>query len=155
MESTSFLSREDFTGVIRNSPLIAIDLIVKNSRGEVLLGFRNNSPARNTWFVPGGRIRKNETIEKAFQRITGDELGQVLQLTDSQFYGIFEHFYPGENTFDEPGLDTHYINLAYEIRNFDETNLNLRHQHTGFRWMTVEQVLTDRGVHQNARLYFK
>jgi colanic acid biosynthesis protein WcaH len=155
MDSTSFLSREDFTGVIRNSPLIAIDLIVWNKRGEVLMGFRNNSPARGTWFVPGGRIRKNETLEKAFQRISGDELGQVLHLADSRFYGVFEHFYPGENTFDEPGLDTHYINLAYEVRNFDESALNLRHQHTGFRWMTLEQVHSDPDVHPNAKRYFQ
>jgi colanic acid biosynthesis protein WcaH len=155
MDSTSFLSREDFTGVIRNSPLIAIDLIVWNKRGEVLMGFRSNSPAKGTWFVPGGRIRKNERLEKAFQRISGDELGQVLHLFDSRFYGVFEHFYPGENTFDEPGLDTHYINLAYEVRNFDETNLNLHHQHTGFRWMTLEQVFTDSEVHKNAKLYFQ
>ncbi len=41
--------------VIKNAPLVSIDIIVKNKDGKILLGFRNNEPAKNTWFIPGGR----------------------------------------------------------------------------------------------------
>ena len=40
--------------VIKNAPLVSIDIIVKNKDGKILLGFRNNEPAKNTWFIPGG-----------------------------------------------------------------------------------------------------
>lgn len=51
-----FLSQEDFATVVRSTPLISIDLIVENERGEFLLGKRTNRPAQGFWFVPGGRV---------------------------------------------------------------------------------------------------
>jgi hypothetical protein len=47
-----FLSQEDFATVVRSTPLISIDLIVENERGEFLLGKRTNRPAQGFWFVP-------------------------------------------------------------------------------------------------------
>lgn len=56
------LSDEDFLNIIDKTPLIAIDLIIKNPDGDVLLGKKLNEPAKDKWFVPGGRILKNESI---------------------------------------------------------------------------------------------
>ena len=56
-----------FIEVVKNSPLVSIDLIVRNAQNEVLLGLRNNEPAKNYWFTFGGRIYKNERIAQAFQ----------------------------------------------------------------------------------------
>ena len=80
------LSVEDFAGVVRLTPLVAIDLIVRDSAGRVLLGERKNEPAKGSFFVPGGRITKNETLTAAFRRITRAELGVERSLTDSPFY---------------------------------------------------------------------
>ena len=66
----NFLDKDTFSTVIENAPLISIDLVVKNSEDKILLGQRVNKPAKNSWFVPGGRIYKDESIEQAFQRIT-------------------------------------------------------------------------------------
>ena len=77
-----FLSQEDFATVVRATPLISIDLIVENERGEFLLGQRTNRPAQGYWFVPGGRVQKDETLAQAFERLTLAELG--LRLPDSQ-----------------------------------------------------------------------
>jgi colanic acid biosynthesis protein WcaH len=35
-----------FTTVIKSAPLVSIDLVVTNQKGEVLLGYRNNRPAK-------------------------------------------------------------------------------------------------------------
>jgi colanic acid biosynthesis protein WcaH len=51
-----FLDDTTFKTVIASTPLISIDLVVKNTKGEYLLGYRNNRPAQGFWFVPGGRI---------------------------------------------------------------------------------------------------
>ena len=40
-----------------------MDIIIINRKKEVLLGKRTNEPAKNTWFVPGGCIRKNESFK--------------------------------------------------------------------------------------------
>ena len=48
-----YLKKEEFLETIKNTPLVAIDLIIENDSGEILLGKRNNNPAKNFWFVPG------------------------------------------------------------------------------------------------------
>ena len=64
-----FLRQEDFATVVRSTPLVSLDFIVENSRGEFLLGKRTNRPAQGYWFVPGGRVQKDETLEAAFERL--------------------------------------------------------------------------------------
>ena len=54
------LEPEDFNNVVRLSPLVAIDMIVRSPDGRVLVACRNNEPAKGRFFVPGGRITKNE-----------------------------------------------------------------------------------------------
>jgi colanic acid biosynthesis protein WcaH len=55
-----------FRTVIASTPLIAIDLIVRNLQGQILLGWRVNRPAQGYWFVPDGRVLKNEALDNAF-----------------------------------------------------------------------------------------
>ena len=69
------LSPTEFLEVVRLAPLVAIDLIVADADSRVLVGQRRNRPARGTWFVPGGRIRKDERLDAAFTRLVETELG--------------------------------------------------------------------------------
>ena len=69
------LPRADWLQVVRHAPLVSIDLILRDAQGRVLLGLRENEPARGLWFVPGGVIRKDETLDAAFSRIARNELG--------------------------------------------------------------------------------
>jgi colanic acid biosynthesis protein WcaH len=39
---------------------VSVDLVLVRDGREVLLGLRTNRPAQGSWFVPGGRILKNE-----------------------------------------------------------------------------------------------
>ena len=61
-------SRVDLIEVIKHTPLVSIDLIVRNGKDQILVGLRTNEPAKGFWFVPGGRILKNERITEAFKR---------------------------------------------------------------------------------------
>lgn len=90
---TKRLEFELFKTIVEHTPLISIDLIIRNDKGEVLLGQRLNRPAKNYWFVPGGRIFKDESFEIAFKRITFEELGYQITLDQANFLGVYEHFY--------------------------------------------------------------
>ena len=103
----------DFETVVRLTPLVAIDMIVRSSEGRVLVGHRTNEPAKGCFFVPGGRITKNETLAAAFRRISLAELGVEKQIEEARFLGVFEHLY-STNHFDRDGFGTHYVTLAYE-----------------------------------------
>ena len=63
------LSKEKILNIIKNTPLIAFELLIKCNH-KYLVGMRNNEPAKGYYFNPGGRIYKNETIESACKRIT-------------------------------------------------------------------------------------
>ena len=115
-----WLPDETFKSIIQHTPLISIDLIVRNEQGHVLLGKRVNAPAKGYWFVPGGRVRKNETLDDAFVRLVREELGIESGITraDAKFLGVYEHFYD-DNVFDGE-VETHYIVIAYILNlNFD------------------------------------
>ena len=42
--------------------MITIDLCITNNE-KILLGKRNNPPAKNFYFVPGGRIRNQNLLK--------------------------------------------------------------------------------------------
>ena len=148
-----FLSQEDFATVVRSTPLISIDLIVENERGEFLLGQRTNRPAQGYWFVPGGRVQKDETLENAFARLTQAELGLRLPMTAGQFYGVWQHFY--DDNFSGSDFSTHYIVLGFRLR-VDASTLALpTEQHDDYRWLTPDVLIADPLVHDNSRAYFK
>lgn len=145
-----------FKTVITSTPLIAIDLVVRNTQNEVLLGKRMNAPAKGFWFVPGGRIQKNETLDRAFIRLLKDELDiqNVVHRSDAKFLGLHEHFYD-DNLFDET-FGTHYVVLAYEIK-LNQTQLdNLpKFQHGDYIWISEDKLLIENEVHRYTQNYFK
>lgn len=139
--------------VIKKTPLVSIDLIIRNKLNEVLLGLRNNEPAKNFWFVPGGRILINERISNALERIAYDEIGINLTFNDTRFLGVFEHFYQ-ENFAQEQGFGTHYVVLAYEINISKSLHELPKDQHRQYRWLKVESLLKEDKVHPNTKAYF-
>ncbi|MDC7689654.1 GDP-mannose mannosyl hydrolase [Vogesella indigofera] len=151
----SALPFEAFLDVVRDAPLISIDLIVKNPANEVLLGLRRNEPAAGFWFVPGGRVLKNETLDAAFERLTQAELGITRPRQDALFYGVWEHFY-GSNAGRVAGFGTHYVVLAYQLT-LDAAMLCLpqAEQHQQYRWALPEVIAAQSGIHHHSRAYFK
>lgn len=106
------LDNERFLQIIEATPLVSIDLVVRNEKGEALLGKRVNRPAQGCWFVPGGRIRKNERINDAFERISEFELGVRLKKGAARLLGAYDHIYE-DNFTGESGINTHYVVLAF------------------------------------------
>lgn len=146
------LNKEDFAHVVRSTPLISLDFIIENEFGEFLVGRRNNRPAKGYWFVPGGRVLKGETLEHAFMRLSEEELGQQFVLVDSQFFGVWQHFY--DDNFSDSCFSTHYVVMGFRLKiNSTATMLPLK-QHDTWRWAKSEALLADEDVHHNTRAYF-
>jgi colanic acid biosynthesis protein WcaH len=146
------LPRDIFAAVVRHTPLVSIDLLLRDSKMRLLVGRRRNRPALDTWFVPGGRIGKDERIADAFQRIAASEVGMALEISQGAFVGVFEHIY-ADNALNEAGYGTHYVVLAYRVA-IDGENLRLpRDQHSDYRWLTDAEALADPQVHENTKAY--
>ncbi|THF57622.1 GDP-mannose mannosyl hydrolase [Pseudothauera rhizosphaerae] len=148
------LPAETFRAVVAATPLVSIDLVVQNARGEILLGERLNRPAKGYWFVPGGRILKNERLDNAFRRLTLNELGQTLERRDAQLLGVHEHFY-SDSAFGAPAEpNTHYVVVAYRITLPDGCILTPpSEQHGRYRWWPLAEARTSTEVHKNTRTY--
>ena len=151
--SAARLPQREFLEVVARAPLVSIDLIVRDAASRVLLGLRRNAPARGCWFVPGGCVRKNETLDAAFARITHDELGVTARRADARFLGVFEHFYE-ENAGDQTGFGTHYVVLGHAL----PPGMSVTpppEQHSEYRWLSVEALLDDVQVHEYSKAYFR
>jgi colanic acid biosynthesis protein WcaH len=154
MTAPRFLDDDDFAHIVRHAPLVSIDIVIKDSEGNVLLGLRVNEPARGRYFVPGGVIRKNETIRDAFARILKAEIGFQTSLNEAKFLGVFEHFYE-TNRFENPDYGTHYVVLAYELNLKRRPSVEMDSQHSNVRWMSAVEILSATNVHPNTQAYFR
>jgi colanic acid biosynthesis protein WcaH len=141
-----------FKAVIHSTPLISIDLIVRSNSGEVLLGKRLNRPAKGYWFVPGGRVQKNECLNQCLKRLLFEELGLKNIKNKPVFLGPYEHFY-NDNFMGDSGT-THYIVLAYEILMEEKLNSLPLNQHSVFEWFQEKELLQAPEVHLHTKWYF-
>lgn len=147
------LSTQDFLTVVTLCPLVSLDLVVVSPRGEALVGHRTNRPAEGYWFVPGGRVLKDELLDDAFRRLTEVELGRAVERASATMLGVYEHLYP-DNFAGAEGVSTHYVVIAYRM----ELELDLAQlpgaQHARWRWMPIDELRGDATVHPNTRAYF-
>jgi colanic acid biosynthesis protein WcaH len=87
------LPAEEFAELVRMTPLVSLDLIVRDGAGRVLLGRRNFERVKGSYFVPGGRIPKDEPIRDAFSRYLRHELGlDGVSIDAASFAGFTSTF---------------------------------------------------------------
>jgi len=146
-------ANSQFLQIIDATPLVSIDLIIINADHQILLGKRNNRPARNYWFVPGGSIKKNETLAAAVQRISKQELGFIMDISDGRLLGAYDHIYE-DNFAAHPGINTHYVALAYQFKLMFIPDLVPDQQHDAMHWFTRVALLAHPQVHANTKAYF-
>lgn len=139
--------------MIASVPLVSVDLLLVR-QGKVLLGLRRDEPARGTWFVPGGRIRRAESIAAALQRVWSAELAGEMPIGQHELVGAYEHFY--DCAFDGSAVATHYVVLAYRFY-ISETVALHPASHREQWWAPVDACPSQHNgytVHPNTRAYF-
>lgn len=148
------LSVEDFKSLVKNGILLSIDLIIKNENGEVLVGKRKNNPAKGYWFVPGGRIFKNESFKDALHRVCKAEVGILKVNSIFKLLGFFNHIY-NDNFFGDPTFNTHYMAIGVKLK-ISEIHMktSIHDQHDEIKFMSISDILNDTNVHENTRYYF-
>ena len=119
---------------------------------------RNNQPAKGYYFNPGGRIRKNESIEKAIERIARVEIGlPCLERESLEPMGAWDHFY-NDSAFSD-SISTHYVNLPHhlQISAIQQRQLSIDHggelQHDSYTWMPLKEAEQSAMVHKYSRAY--
>jgi ADP-ribose pyrophosphatase YjhB (NUDIX family) len=101
------LPEELFLYVSRTTPLINVDLLVKDERGRTLLSWRNERYTDTGWHVPGGIIRFKENFETRIKKVATTEIGTDVTF-DPIPIAINEIIHPNQ------AIRGHFISLLYK-----------------------------------------
>jgi colanic acid biosynthesis protein WcaH len=122
-DRVDWIPEEEWATIVRNVPIVSVDLLVETSEG-VLLVERTNRPARGEWFVPGGRVRKGERLVEAVHRVAREELGVEVDIVEP--LGAYEHLYDDAEV--EAAGGKHYLANGFLVST-DATEFDLDDQH--------------------------
>jgi colanic acid biosynthesis protein WcaH len=155
------LSPEKYMDIVEYSQIVSLDLVLFDEKKNILLGKRKNNPAKDTWFVPGGKIMKGELWYEAVVRISDWEIGFPLEQKKCSFLGINDHIYPSnfQNKKDKHGnvIPTHYLCIAVKaiISREQVKESVFLEQHSELSWMKPEAALQSPNVHEYTKKYLK
>lgn len=107
------IPEKQYKRILELVPICCVDMIIHVGKRFVLLK-RLNYPAKGKWWVPGGRVEKGETLEKAVLRKAKEETG--LKVKIERLIGVKETIFR-KGPFGI-GKD-HTINVQYLARPVD------------------------------------
>lgn len=93
VDPTISLPEELFLYVSSITPLVNVDLLIKDDAGRVLLTWRDDPYYELGWHVPGGIVRFKETFMDRIQAVSRTELGATVR-TDTSPLAINEVIRP-------------------------------------------------------------
>ena len=140
--------KNTYLDIIEKTTLTSIDLLfIYNNK--LLLGLRNNEPAKNFWFTIGSRTYKNEKLKEGIKRIVKNECG-IEDIKNPIFLGVYSHIYT--NNFSNNNFGTHYVNSAYIIKLDKLPKIKLDDQHTKYKWVELENIENEKNIHEFVKI---
>jgi len=112
------LAEDIFLFVSRITPMINVDLLIKNKQNHTLLTWRDDGYYPPGWHIPGGIIRYKETIADRIKAVAKNELVAKIKFKKEPL-AINEVIYLSRR---DRG---HTISLLYECRLISSLDKNL------------------------------
>ena len=103
------LTDEEYVTAYSLVPRACVDLIIKKSN-NVILTLRNIEPHKGKWHLPGGRLKKDESVTAAIQRISHAELGTKVEVSVTRLAGFMEFIPDGQLP---NGVYVHSLSLVF------------------------------------------
>ena len=69
------IGTEAFELVSELTPIVNVDLLIRNKDGEVLVSWRDDAVCKKGWHLPGGVLRYKETLIERVHKTAISELG--------------------------------------------------------------------------------
>ena len=98
-----------FDLVTRLTPMVNVDLLLKDSENRTLLTWREDRFYGPVWHVPGGIIRFKETAAQRIIKVAETELGTTVKFDETPL-AVTEMINQGRDT------RGHFISLLYECK---------------------------------------
>ena len=101
------LPNEVFYYISRTTPLVNVDLLIKDEKGRTLLSWRNDQYAGKGWHVPGGIVRFKETLETRIKKVAETEIGVAVSF-DATPIALNQLIHPNRD------IRSHFISILYK-----------------------------------------
>lgn len=111
-------------------PIFCVDLLIVDEAERILMVYRNHEPAKDEWWVPGGRVFFGESRIDAARRKLLEECG--LRSDDIQ------ELFTDDCLLAFPGGLSHGISTFYKIR-VSQTAVVLDRQSRSYAWKTYDE----------------
>jgi colanic acid biosynthesis protein WcaH len=128
VDPTAGLPEEVFLFASRITPMVNVDLLVKDKQGRTLLAWRNDAFSGQGWHIPGGIIRLRETFEQRIRKVAATELGTPVEF-DQTPITLNQIILPAQKS------RSHFISLLYACSlpdSFIPSNTGLTPTTTGY-----------------------
>lgn len=119
-----------YRDILRQLPLLCVDIIVESADGRYLLVRRRNEPLMGDYWVIGGRILHQEKAEDAALRKLKEEAG--LTPESLEFAGYYQDVFD-RNSF-ESGIAYHTLSLVFRTKVDSKARIVLDSQSSDFVW---------------------
>lgn len=104
-----FLSDDEYKFVFSRVPRLCLDFVIVINN-EVLLAKRDIEPSKGQWCLPGGMLRRKESLKEAAERILQSEIG--LKPLEKKLIGFIE--FPDEVNRD--GMHIHSVSMVFLVK---------------------------------------
>jgi colanic acid biosynthesis protein WcaH len=126
------IPRKRYARITKDMPILCVDVIIRNRKGEYLLVRRINEPKKGRWWVVGGRVLKGEPLERAVKRKVREETGKAV--VDARAVGYYE-LSDGTSPFGAIG-GYHAVSIVFTAMMEGRGPLTLDRQSSGFKFST-------------------
>jgi colanic acid biosynthesis protein WcaH len=116
----TWVSDEEYKRINEVIPIVSINLLV-NFENKVLLVYRNNEPAKGEWWIPGGRIIKNETFQETISRLTtnfGIEQESIIEIKQ-----LHAHEFIRTEKNENENENYHHVSIVFLLKVNEKPNL--------------------------------
>ena len=123
----SHINQIIYNQILENMPIICVDGVIINNENEILFLKRENEPAKNEWWFPGGRLLKNEKLEDAIIRKVKKETNLDVEVV--KYIGTTETIFD-KGPFDIP---VHTVNFTYQLK-LISIDIKIDNLHSDYIW---------------------
>ena len=113
------LPEDLFLFISRITPLVNVDLLIKNEKNHTLLTWRDDGYYAPGWHIPGGIIRYKESIADRLKAVSARELGAEITF-EKEPLAVNEFVHPSRR------VRGHFISLLYACRLVSPLDENMK-----------------------------
>lgn len=144
------LPEEIFLFATQITPMINVDLLVRDKKGRILLSWRDDELCGTGWHVPGGIIRYKEKIGHRIEQVALKELGCKIKYSREPI--------EIKELICNKSARAHFITLIYDCEVVGELNTeNQKYQCDEVGYLAWHEVFPENmiDVHYFYKKYFK